>query len=275
MKAVPGNAHVLRMETINAWDEYVRGGDLRMQEHLNGQKPFLWIDESAERRQHIGGGEILVAPVIAHGVRVVPDGLIHDWIGGVFIRGATLETLSATALDYHKYKEFYRPVIIESKLLACSDSGQKYSIVWHRKVLFVDAAMQGEYVAHEVRLDSRHGYNVSNAVQLQQIENYGRPDQRLLPADTGDGFLWRLHNIARYEERDGGVYLELEAIVLSREIPSSLRFIMAPLISRLSINSLTTTLRQTRDAVNSLSANGTSPAIAESARQKQCRAAAQ
>jgi hypothetical protein len=192
----------------------------------------------------------------------------------MFIPGATLETLSATALDYSKYKDFYRPVIIESNVLACTETGQKFSIVWQRKVLFVNAAMQGEYVAHEVRIGSHRGYNVSNTVQLQQIENYGRPNQRLLPPDTGDGFIWRLHSVARYEEREGGVYLELEVIALTREIPSSLRWLMSSFISRLSISSLTTTLRQTRDAVNSVSAKANPAATGEVPQKKQCRVAA-
>lgn len=270
-RAVTANAHDLSMETIKAWDEYVRRVDLRIQEHLNGRKPFLWIDESAERRQHVMNGEIMVAPVIAYGVQEVPNGLIHDWIGGVFIPGATLDTLSATALDYSRYKQFYQPVIVESKLLGCTETGQRVSIVWHRKVLWFSTAMQGEYAAHEVRIDSHHGYNVSNTVHLQQIDNYGRRNQRLLPPDTGDGYVWRLRSIARYEERDGGVYLEVEAIALTRDIPSSLRWVMSPFISRLSINSLTTTLGQTRDAVNSAAANRGPAGAAESLQKKRCQ----
>src|SRR5437879_1811447 len=75
------------------------------------------------------------------------------------------------------------------------------------------------------------------------------------PPGTGSGFIWRLHSIARYEERDGGVYLELEAIALTREIPASLRWLVNPVVNHLSTNSLTTTLRQTRDSVNSLPAD--------------------
>src|SRR5262249_40017497 len=145
-------------------------------------------------------------------------------------------------------------VVVESKLLACTETGQRFSILWHRKVLFVNAAMQGEYVAHETRLGPHRGYNVADAVRMQEIDNYGHPNQRLLPPDTGSGFIWRMHSIARYEERDGGVYLEMEALALTRDIPSSLRWLVSPVVNHLSINSLTTTLQQTRDAVNSLSA---------------------
>ena len=92
---------------------------------------------------------------------------------------------------------------------------------------------------------------VANATRIQQIEDYGRPSEHLLPADTGSGFIWRIRSISRYLERDGGVYLEIEAIALTRDVPSSLRWMVSPVVNHLSINSLTTTLNQTREAVGS------------------------
>ncbi len=126
-------------------------------------------------------------------------------------------------------------------------------MVWQRRVLFLNAAMEGRYQAQDIMVNSRRGYNV-DATQVREIENYGHSGEHPLPPDTGNGFLWRIHSIARYEERDGGVYLELEAIVLARDIPVSLRWLVTPAVRRLSINSLTTTLSQTRDAVNALPA---------------------
>src|SRR5262252_1017376 len=79
----------LRPETVNAWEEYIRAVDSRMQARFDGDMPFLWIDESAHRGWRIGQGDILVAPVLPHGTQNVPNGLIHHWIGGVFIPGAT------------------------------------------------------------------------------------------------------------------------------------------------------------------------------------------
>jgi hypothetical protein len=87
---------------------------------------------------------------------------------------------------------------------------------------------------------------------VREIESYGKEGEYLLPPGQGSGYIWRLHSIARYEERDGGVYLELQAIALTRSIPPSLRWLVNPVVNHLSINSLTTSLRQTREAVVSL-----------------------
>src|SRR5712675_1076193 len=85
----------LQSGTLNAWEEYIRGADSHMQTRLDARKPFLWTDEFPDRARRVRLGEIAVAPVVGHGTRKVPDGLIHDWIGAAFIPGATIESLFA------------------------------------------------------------------------------------------------------------------------------------------------------------------------------------
>jgi hypothetical protein len=252
---VPGvvGAIELQRSTLNAWDDYIQSADKRIQARLDGRRPFLWIDEEAGRRDRLRRGEVIVAPVVGHGTQPVPNGLIHDWIGAVFIPNATLERLFAVVHDYDRYKDVYRPVVANSKVLACSDADQRFSMIWQHKILFVNAAMDAEYQAHD-SVDGRRGYNIASTIRVREIQSFGQSDEHLMPPDEGNGFMWRVHSIARYEERDGGVYLELEAIALTRDIPASLRWLVDPVVHHLSINSLTTTLRQTRDAVTSLEA---------------------
>src|SRR5215467_805927 len=95
----------LQTETLNAWHEYIRNTDASMQTRLDRHASFLWIDESADRRQRVGQGEIIVAPVISRGTRHVPDGLIHHWIGGIFIPHSTIQSVSAVTHDYSRYKD--------------------------------------------------------------------------------------------------------------------------------------------------------------------------
>jgi hypothetical protein len=56
-------------------------------------------------------------------------------------------------------------------------------------------------------------------------------------------------SIARFEQRDAGVYIELEAIALSREIPAAGRFVADPIVRRVSRNSLLASLQQTVESV--------------------------
>jgi hypothetical protein len=60
----------------------------------------------------------------------------------------------------------------------------------------------------------------------------------------------RLSSITRLEERDGGVYTELEALALSRDIPTAFRAFVTPIVRRVSRDSLATSLRQTKVAID-------------------------
>ena len=246
------NAIGLEPDTLKAWDEYIRNADSRMQSRLDGHGPFLWTDEAPDRCARLKHGEILVSPVTGRGIQSVAGGLIHDWLGAAFIPNATLEGLLAVVHDYGRYKEFYKPVVADSKVLACTEADQKFSMVFQHRVLLINAAIEGQYQARDFAVDARRGYNIANTTQVREIESYGRSGEYLLPPGQGSGYIWGLHSIARYEERDGGVYLELEAIALTRTIPSSLRWLVGPVVNHLSINSLMTSLRETREAVISL-----------------------
>jgi len=242
----------LQPATIKAWEEYVRAAEERVQTTTDSRHPFLWLDQSPEKRAQVQRGEVVVAPMVGHGTKGIQEGLIHDWIGAVFIPNARIDGLTRVLHDYDEYKDIYKPVVADSRTVGCADQNQEFAMVWQRKVLFVNAAMQGHYLARDIAVDAQHGYNIADMTSVQEIDNYGRANQRLLPPDQGKGFLWRLHSIARYEEADGGVYLELEVIALSRDVPASLAWLVNPVVNHLSINSLTTTLRQTRQAVNRL-----------------------
>ena len=245
----------LQPGTLMAWNAYLKESDFHMQQRAAGARPFLWIDESPDRAARVRRGELMIEPVVGRGTEGVPHGLIHDWIGAAFIRGATIDDLLSVVHDYDRYQRVYRPTVTYSKSLSCRGPNQEFQMVWERKVLFVRAAMKGRYEAHDVRLDAHRGYSTAESIEVHEIEDYGHADERLLPPDTGNGFIWRIRSLARFDERDGGVYLELEAMALTRDIPGSLAWMVTPVVNHLSINSLSTTLRQTRDAVLSLGDN--------------------
>jgi len=58
------------------------------------------------------------------------------------------------------------------------------------------------------------------------------------------------------EQRDGGVYVEMEVAALSRDIPVAVRLVVDPIVRRVARSSMLTSIKQTQDAVlgNSVSA---------------------
>ena len=68
-----------------------------------------------------------------------------------------------------------------------------------------------------------------------------------MPPGHDHGFLWRLNSYWRFEQRDGGVYVDCEAISLSRSVPLGLGWMINPMVRALPRESLTNTMRCTRD----------------------------
>lgn len=74
-----------------------------------------------------------------------------------------------------------------------------------------------------IQVDEHRWYGYSTTTHIQEVAKFGTPEQHTLPEDAGLGLIWRLASITRLEERDGGVYAELEAIALSCDIPAAFR----------------------------------------------------
>ena len=250
--ARPASAAELQPATLLAWNSYVKESDRRLEQRVSGRQAFLWIDESAERAKRLRKGESVIAPMAERNGENVPGGLIHDWTGAILIPGAKVADVWAVTHDYDNYQRVYRPAVTASRTLSIAGETREFQMVLRLHVLGVNAAMQGYYRSRDVLINERRAYSVADAVEVREIEGYGRAEEWLLPPDTGHGFIWRIRSIARYEERDGGVYLELEALALTRDIPAGLAWVVNPLVNRLSVNSLDCALRQTRGAVIAL-----------------------
>ncbi len=251
---VVSDAAELRGETLRTWDAYVETATLQMHDRMHGT--FLWVDEVPDRIRRVHDGEILVSSVGERSPKPVPSGLIHDWIGAAFIPYARLEDVFSAVRDYGRYKDFYKPIVVGSKSLGTAGGCDKYSMRVVNKEVVAETAFDGEYEACYLQLDARHWYSIAHTTRVQEVRDYGRPDERDLPPGQGNGFIWRLYRVARFEERDDGVYVELEAMALSRDIPVAVRWVVAPIVRNISKNSLLTSLRQMKEAVRSTAGTG-------------------
>jgi hypothetical protein len=255
--AVPAISHAteLKQETLNAWDEYLRTANLRMQRNLGSARirgttnPFLWIEEQSDRSQRVRRGEILISPVGEAGPQRVQDGLIHDWIGAIFIPSARINDVFAVVQNFDRYKDFYKPTVIESKLLRHTGEEYEFSILGLKRVLFEKVVLEGQFESQCSELDATRRYCISSSTRVQEIKDYGQPAEQKLPPNEGHGYIWRVYGLTKFEERDGGVYIEVEAIALSRDISASFRWLTKSVVERVSRDSMSTILQRTKDAV--------------------------
>jgi hypothetical protein len=243
------NAAELKGDTLRAWDEYMQTANSRMQNRLRAGGRFLWIDEVADRARRVQAGEVLVGSGGEPNPKPVPSGLIHHWIGAAFFPDATLKDTLAVVRDYNQYSKFYRPVVVDSALLAQTGPEYRFSIVMRNKALFSKAAFHCEFVDSYFQLDSNRWYSVSYSTSVREIDQYRQASERESPPDQSGAYVWRLYKVSRFENRDGGVYVEMEVIALSRDISPSLRWLVDPIVRRVSRGALLNTLLRTQKAV--------------------------
>lgn len=245
--SVASKASQLNPETSSAWNEYIQAQTARVAETCHNRL-FLWSDQSPDRIRRLREGEVVVAPM-GENPKAVPHGMIHHWIGVVFLPGANLNDVLAVVRDYDKYQKFYAPNVVESRLLQRGSTEDAFSLRMLNKAVVTKFALDAEFQTSYTQLDENRWYSVGYSTRIREVEDYGQPNQYELPPDTGRGFIWRLYNIARFEQRDGGVYVELEAVALSREVPGALRWVINPVVRRASKGSMLVSLQKTQEAV--------------------------
>ncbi len=236
----------LTPEARNAFDVYIRGVEAKVEDRLNGRRSFLWADESPERRADLLRGEVLIQQVPAS--MQPAGGLIHDWIGAVFLRGASLPGVLRLVQDYDNHRSVYRPEVTGSRLL--SRNGNDYKVLLRlRKKKVITVVLNTEHDVRYTPAGQTRWVSRSYSTRIAEVEKAGSADERELPAGHDHGFLWRLYSYWRFDERDGGVYVECEAVSLTRDVPAGLGWLILPIVRDLPKESLEQTLRATRAAV--------------------------
>jgi hypothetical protein len=106
-----------------------------------------------------------------------------------------------------------------------------------------------EYDVHYRQLDARRAIGDSYSTHIVEVEHPGEPNERQLPPGNDGGYLWRLNSYWRFSEKDRGVYVQCEAISLTRDIPNGLNWLIGPFVESIPKESLEFTLQSTRAAV--------------------------
>jgi hypothetical protein len=238
----------LKQQTLESFRVYIRDAEAAMEQTLGDGSPFLWSDVDSERAQQVRGGHVVAQFWSGHGPVEVPNGLIHDWIGALFIADTTVEKVLALVQDYDNHKNIYKPEVIGSRLI--SRRGNDFQIYLRLlKKKIVTVVLDTDHEVHYRSLDCVRWVCRSYTTRISEVEHAGSPKEKVLPPDTGSGFLWRLSSYWRFEEREGGVYVECRAISLTRDVPLGLGWIIEPIIQKLPKESLINTLAATRQAL--------------------------
>jgi hypothetical protein len=250
------SAAELQPKTAAAFDKYVAATQERFARELRPGGAFLYVDAlPAEERDadyvRLKQGEILVDKLTtkAPGVdKDVPDGMVHHWVALVFVPGVSMSHVLAVVKDYDHRAELYKPEVIASRLLSRQGDDYKIYLRLYQKK-FTTVVFNSDYDVHWGEVSPTEFYSNSISTRIAQVKDSDHPDGPEYPPGQGSGYLWRLNTYWRFAQKDGGVYIQCEALSLTRDIPTGLGWLLKPLVTKIPRDSLNRALGRTRSVV--------------------------
>ena len=201
--SAPADSQQLKPETARDFECYAQSVETR----LDARKAFLLADGDATlnaqvvRGQH---GELVAAN--GPNPHKVAGGQLYDFIGTVFIPGATLERTIRMLQDYDHRSRYFGETISASKLL-CRTGDNRFRYTMRLKepaVIDVESDVTWE------RVDANRWRCRSYSTSVHEVGK----DHR---------YLLRLYSYWRFAQAGKGVYAEGETVTLSGEFGSLTR----------------------------------------------------
>lgn len=247
----------LRAETISAFDRYLRLTEERNDWELERGTALLWIEALPEPRRTEAYEGLKRGEAQIHQLRTLdegkvipcPGGMIHHWVGLVFIPGGKLNDVLAILQDYNNQSKYYAPDVERSKIE--SRDGDHFRVFLRfRRHKVITVVLDTEHDVRYFHDAPGRAHSRSSATRIAEVENPGESGEREKPPGNNGGFLWRMETWWRMEEHDGGVYVQSEVASLTRDIPTGLGWMIGPVVTSIPKETLLFTLEATRKAIS-------------------------
>jgi len=251
----PAGVPAPREATVKEFRDYVSKVEAGNKEALS-KGAFLWIDElpepektrAYEKLKHGGVEMRRLGKADEEGARKIPGGMIHDWEGMVFIPGVKLDRVLGVLQDYDKHSQYYAPDVEKAKIESREGDHFRVYMRFRRKKI-VTVVLNTEQDVTYFRDSAIREHSRSSAVRIREVANPGTKEEKEKSPEEENGFLWQMETWWRMEERDGGVYVQNEAVTLTRDIPAGLGWLIGPYVTSIPKETLEFTMNATREAV--------------------------
>ena len=232
-----------------AFNAYVGSIEARLvQQHRTAATFLAPAALGTQGEVHIRQGEPAIERLTPPAGAVPAGAMLHHWRGTAFVPGASVADFERLMQDFGRYPQHFYPQVLRARLLARQgDQLQAAMRVRQQHVLTV--VMDTTYDVAFGRLDAWHGFSASRSTRSAEIEGAGTAHERELRADEEHGFLWRLNSYWSYAEADGGLYMQIESVSLTRSIPTGFGWLVRPFVESVPRESLEFTLRSMCNAL--------------------------
>jgi hypothetical protein len=179
-----------------------------------------------------------------------PGAMLHHWRATVFLPNARAAALTHLLRDFAAYPTYFAPQILQATATPQSPDLIHTTLRVRQKhilTVVLDTAYDVTFAA-----PSPHsGFSLSRSTRIAEIDAPGTFHERPLTPAEEHGFLWRLNTYWSYEERNGGLYIQIESISLTRSIPTGLAWAIRPFVESVPRESLEFTLHSVCTALQS------------------------
>ncbi len=239
-------------KALAGWSAAEAATEARIARELAAGEPFLALEggkAGAADRRDVLSGKVMMREFDtrdAAGKSIsVDDGMVHHWVGAIFVRGVTLDDLLYQL--QHTAAETYQEDVLASSFTSLGPDHWKTYLKIRRKKMMVTAVYNTEHDVLYRRLDPTRATSAAHAIKIAELDEPGTSREREKAPGQDRGYLWRWDSYWRYEQVAGGVIVECESISLSRGIPFGLGLVAGPIVKGTAKESMEKTLVAIRD----------------------------
>lgn len=229
---------------VAGFNTYIQSVESRLTQQHESRNAFVAPVAEGQLRR----GELVIDEVKPSGTAPLPGAILHHWRATAFAPGVTAADFERLMRNFSAYPQRFSPQVVRTSVVA--QQGDRMQIVMRvRQKHIITVVMDTAYDVTFGRLDPQHGFSISRSTKIAEIDAPGTPDERELGASEEHGFLWRQNTYWSYVERDGGLYMQVESVSLSRAIPTGLGWAVGPFIESVPRDSLEFTMQATCNAL--------------------------
>jgi hypothetical protein len=226
-----------------AFNSYIGAVESGLARQHRAQTGFLApLASSPQSDLRLRQGELIIEQLASPASSNLPGAMLHDWRGTAFAAGAHAADFERLMKDFNAYPQRFSPQVLQAKTV--SQQGDHFVATMRvRQHHIITVVLDTTYDINFERLDPRHGFSITRSTQISEIDSPGTSQEHALNASQEHGFLWRLNTYWSWEERDGGLYIQIESVSLTRSIPRGLGWAVGPFVESVPRESLQFTLR--------------------------------
>jgi hypothetical protein len=224
-----------------AYNAYLRSVESRLAGQHQSQAGFLANLTPVSSRDHELHSGALLFEDLSPRSSTIPGALLHHWRATAFIPGATAAEFDRLLRDFPAYPRIFAPQVQRVSVLSCSANSARIAMrmLQHHGITVV---LEGTFQVTFAQLDALHRFSSSASTAISEVASPG----------ADHGFLWRMNTFWSYEQRNGGLYLQIESISLTRSIPFGLAWAVQHFVASIPRDSLAFTLNAARRALEQM-----------------------